>query len=62
MLRVSYARTLESPFNENLVLASEGCNYAVISDLSLLCKRPTHLAIAMSSMRACSRRSGAMQS
>ena len=33
VLRVSYARTLESPFNENLVLASEGCNYAVIADL-----------------------------
>src|SRR6202142_2676964 len=33
VLRVSYARTLESPFNENLVLASEGCNYAVIQDL-----------------------------
>jgi Carboxypeptidase regulatory-like domain/TonB-dependent Receptor Plug Domain len=33
VLRVSYARTLESPFNENLVLASEGCNYAVIQNL-----------------------------
>ena len=33
VLRVSYARTLESPFNENLVLASEGCNVAVIADL-----------------------------
>ena len=33
VLRVSYARTLESPFNENLVLASEGCNFAVIADL-----------------------------
>ena len=33
VLRVSYARSLESPFNENLVLASEGCNYAVISAL-----------------------------
>ena len=33
VLRLSYARTLESPFNENLVLASEGCNYAVIADL-----------------------------
>ncbi|MEI9974759.1 MAG: hypothetical protein WDO73_23570 [Ignavibacteriota bacterium] len=26
MLRASYARTLETPFNENLVLASEGCS------------------------------------
>ncbi len=33
VLRVSYARTLESPFNENLVLASEGCNFAVLADL-----------------------------
>jgi hypothetical protein len=31
VLRVSYARTLETPFNENLVLASDGCNDAVIS-------------------------------
>ena len=33
ILRASYARTLESPFNENLVLASEGCNYAVFAAL-----------------------------
>ena len=33
VLRASYARTLESPFNENLVLASEGCNFPVIADL-----------------------------
>jgi len=33
VLRISYARTLETPFNENLVLSSEGCNYAVIQDL-----------------------------
>jgi hypothetical protein len=33
VLRVSYARTLESPFNENLVLASEGCNFPVIAGL-----------------------------
>jgi carboxypeptidase family protein/TonB-dependent receptor-like protein len=33
VLRVSYARTLESPFNENLVLASEGCNFKVIAAL-----------------------------
>ena len=32
--RVSYARTMETPFNENLVLASLGCNDAVINDLS----------------------------
>lgn len=33
VFRVSYARTLESPFNENLILASEGCNFTVIADL-----------------------------
>ena len=30
VLRVSYARTMETPFNENLVLASLGCNDPVI--------------------------------
>ncbi len=33
ILRVSYARTLETPFNENLVLSSTGCNNAVIAAL-----------------------------
>jgi hypothetical protein len=33
VLRVSYARTLETPFNENLVLASLGCNDLVINAL-----------------------------
>ena len=33
VLRVSYARELETPFNENLVLSSEGCNDPVISAL-----------------------------
>ena len=36
ILRVSYARTLESPFNENLILSSTGCENAVLSPL-LLC-------------------------
>jgi hypothetical protein len=36
VLRVSYARTLETPFNENLVLSSQGCANAVLSPL-LLC-------------------------
>ena len=36
VLRVSYARTLETPFNENLVLSSIGCNNDVLSVL-LLC-------------------------
>src|SRR5664279_4200958 len=33
VLRVSYARTMETPFNENLVLSSSGCNYPVIAAL-----------------------------
>jgi len=33
VLRVSYARTLETPFNENLVLASTGCNDVVVNAL-----------------------------
>jgi hypothetical protein len=36
ILRVSYARTLESPFNENLILSSIGCENAVLNPL-LLC-------------------------
>jgi hypothetical protein len=36
VLRISYARTMESPFNENLVLASLGCNDSVISAFQLL--------------------------
>src|SRR6185437_3918638 len=33
VLRVSYARTLETPFNENLVLSSQGCTNDVLSPL-----------------------------
>jgi hypothetical protein len=36
VLRLSYARTLESPFNENLVLSSEGCLNNILAPL-LLC-------------------------
>jgi len=39
VLRVSYARTLESPFNENLVLSSIGCSNPVVNPL-LLCSSP----------------------
>ena len=31
VLRISYARSLETPFNENLVLSSEGCSNPVIA-------------------------------
>jgi Carboxypeptidase regulatory-like domain len=33
VLRVSYARTLETPFNENLVVSTTGCNVDVIAAL-----------------------------
>ena len=33
VFRISYARTLETPFNENLVLSSRGCSDAVLSPL-----------------------------
>ncbi|HUI53838.1 MAG TPA: TonB-dependent receptor [Bryobacteraceae bacterium] len=33
VLRVSYARTLETPFNENLVLSSTGCNDQIVNAL-----------------------------
>jgi hypothetical protein len=33
VMRISYARTLETPFNENLVLSSQGCSNAVLAPL-----------------------------
>jgi Carboxypeptidase regulatory-like domain/TonB-dependent Receptor Plug Domain len=33
ILRISYARTLETPFNENLILSSQGCLNAVLNPL-----------------------------
>jgi hypothetical protein len=33
VMSISYARTLETPFNENLVLSSTGCSNAVLSPL-----------------------------
>jgi hypothetical protein len=33
VLRISYARTLETPFNENLVIASTGCNVPFLAIL-----------------------------
>ncbi|HMD15096.1 MAG TPA: carboxypeptidase regulatory-like domain-containing protein [Terriglobales bacterium] len=39
ILRVSYARTLESPFNENLILSSIGCSNPVLNPL-LACSAP----------------------
>jgi hypothetical protein len=39
VLRISYARALETPFNENLVLSSLGCRDAVLNPL-LSCTAP----------------------
>jgi hypothetical protein len=33
VLRISYARSLETPFNENLVIASTGCDYPFLAIL-----------------------------
>jgi TonB dependent receptor-like, beta-barrel len=33
VLRLSYARSLETPFNENLVISSTGCSFAVLAAL-----------------------------
>jgi hypothetical protein len=33
VLRISYARTLETPFNENLIISTKGCDVAVIAAL-----------------------------
>jgi len=33
VLRASYANTMETPFNENLILSATGCNYPVIAAL-----------------------------
>jgi hypothetical protein len=39
VLRVSYARTLETPFNENLILSGMGCTDAVVSAIMTLAQR-----------------------
>jgi hypothetical protein len=44
ILRVSYARTLETPFNENLVLSSIGCSSPVLNPL-LGCQSNTLTAL-----------------
>ena len=33
VLRISYARTLETPFNENLIIASTGCGTPVLAEI-----------------------------
>ena len=63
VLSVSYARTLETPFNENLVLSSKGCSNAVLAPLLLHSGSFGHAcspAFATSSMPACNRPSARM--
>ena len=48
VLRLSYARVLETPFNENLVLASTGCDSLVLASL-LGCATP---GVALHLLRA----------
>lgn len=45
VLRISYARTLETPFNENLILSSVGCGSDVLNPL-LLCSSGSLTPIA----------------
>ncbi|MGA3318318.1 MAG: carboxypeptidase-like regulatory domain-containing protein [Candidatus Korobacteraceae bacterium] len=45
ILRISYARTLETPFNENLVLSSAGCGSPVLNPL-LACSSSTSTPLA----------------
>jgi len=44
VIRASYARTMETPFNENLVLASVGCNDPVVNAVTGLCIASTPLS------------------
>jgi hypothetical protein len=45
VLRVSYARTLETPFNENLILSSLGCTSPVLNPLlGCFARHPTALS------------------
>ncbi len=39
VIRVSYARTQETPFNENLIIGSTGCQVPVIADLRSSARR-----------------------
>jgi hypothetical protein len=48
ILRVSYARTLETPFNENLVLSSEGCTDPVVNALQSATQGYPCLALPLS--------------
>ena len=62
VLRVSYARTMETPFNENLIIASTGCSIPFLATLvpppGVTCNSgPIRPASATNSTPACSRHS-----
>ncbi len=48
VLRFSYAHTMETPFNENLALASTGCDYPVINALQTISQGYSCLATPLS--------------
>jgi hypothetical protein len=48
ILRLSYARTMETPFNENLVLSSEGCANPVINALMSTTVSPCVTSVPLS--------------
>ena len=48
ILRVSYARTMETPFNENLVLSSEGCANPVINAIMSTTVSPCVTSVPLS--------------
>ncbi len=48
VMRVSYARTMETPFNENLVLASTGCDSPVINALQAIAQGYPCLTVPLS--------------
>jgi hypothetical protein len=41
VLRVSYARTMESPFNENLILSGTGCSNAIVNAVMVIAQALT---------------------
>jgi len=51
VLRVSYARAMETPFNENLIIASEGCSIPFLATLVPPSGVPCNLGAIQAGMR-----------
>ena len=66
VFRASYARVLETPFNENLILSSTGCANPVLNPLLVCASQCGHSVQlpdgVMSSTLVCSRHSGSIWS